>query len=96
MKVVFDDKAVEDLEDIYRFISAENPHAARSVVNRIVASVERLADFPHMARDGKVADTREWVIPRLPYIAVYRVYAESQELVVVGLFHVAREWPERA
>ena len=95
MKVVFDDRAVEDLEDIYRFISAENPHAARSVVDRIVASVERLADFPRMARDGKVADTREWVVPRLPCIAVYRVYAARQELVVVGVFHGARERPER-
>lgn len=96
MKVVFDDRAVEDLEDIYRFISAENPHAARSVVDRIVASVERLADFPRMARDGKVADTREWVVPRLPYIAVYRVHTVRQELVVVGVFHGARERPERA
>ncbi|MFN3349271.1 type II toxin-antitoxin system RelE/ParE family toxin [Pseudorhodoplanes sp.] len=95
MRVVFDDRAVEDLEDIYRFISAENPHAARSVVLRIVASVERLADFPRMARNGQVEDTREWVMPRLPYIAVYRVYAERDEVVIVGVFHGARERPER-
>lgn len=95
MRVVFDDRAVEDLEDIYRFISAENPHAARSVVQRIVASMERLADFPRMAREGNVEGTREWVIPRLPYIAVYRVYADRDELVVIGIFHGARQRPER-
>lgn len=96
MRVVFDDRAVEDMEDIYRFIYSENPHAARSVVDRIVASVERLADFPRMARDGRVEDTREWVIPRLPYIAVYRVDPGREELVVIGIFHGARERPERA
>jgi addiction module RelE/StbE family toxin len=96
MKVVFDDRAVEDLEDIYRFISTDNPQAARAVVDRVVRSAERLADFPRMARSGKVEDTREWVIPRLPYIAVYRIYPDRKEIVVVGVFHGAREWPERS
>ena len=95
MRVVFDDRAVEDLEDIYRFISAENPHSARSVVDRIVASVERLAEFPRMARNGRAEDTREWVIPRMHYIAVYRVYADREALVVIGVFHGARERPEQ-
>lgn len=48
-----------------------------------------------MARNGQVEDTREWVMPRLPYIAVYRVYAERDEVVIVGVFHGARERPER-
>lgn len=96
MKVVFDDRAVADLEDIYHFISADNPRAARSVVDRILSSAERLADFPLMARSGKVENTREWVIPRLPYIAVYRVVPDRKEVVVVGVFHGARERPERS
>lgn len=61
-----------------------------------VGSAERLADFPRMARTGKVEDTREWVIPRLPYIAVYRVNPDRGEILVVGVFHGAREGPERS
>lgn len=73
MKVDFDQHAVEDLENIYSFIATDNPRSAFSVIERIVTSVERLAQFPEMARAGKVEATREWVIPQLPYIAVYRV-----------------------
>lgn len=64
-------------------------------MNRIVASVERLNQFPEMARAGIVEGTREWVIPRLPYIAVYRVFQDRGEIIVTGVFHGARERPER-
>lgn len=93
MKVLFDERAVEDLEDIYRFIAADDPRTARMVIDRIVASVERLAQFPDMARAGRVEGTREWVVPRLPYIAVYRV--SEDRIIVAGVFHGARERPER-
>lgn len=91
MKVVFNERAVEDFESIYRFIAADSPHTARAVVDRIVASVERLASFPEMARKGRAGGTREWVIPRLPYIAVYTLAHERGEIVVTGIFHGARD-----
>ena len=90
MKVVFDDRAVSDLEDIYRFIVAHNPLNAADVTGRILASIETLADYPDMAREGVVAGTREWVIPGLPYIAVYRISRQTKEIVVIGIFHGAR------
>ncbi len=90
MNVVFDARAAADLEDIYDFIAADNPQAARRLVDRIVASVERLARFPEMARSGIVDGTREWVIPRLPYIAVYRVSPVTDEIIVIGIFHGAQ------
>lgn len=91
--LLFDARAVEDLEIIFRFIEADNPHAARAVTDRIVASIGRLVQFPQMGRIGTVAGTREWVIPRLPYIAVYRIAPERNAVVVVGIFHGARDRP---
>lgn len=91
MKVVLNEKAVEDLEEIYRFIAADSPRNARAVIDRIVASVERLAAFPEMAREGQVEGTREWVVPRLPYIAVYRIVPDRDELVVTAVFHGAQD-----
>jgi plasmid stabilization system protein ParE len=91
MKVVFDDNAFADLESIYHFIAADSPVNARAVVDRIVESIGRLGVFPSMGRPGLVEGTREWVIPRLPYIAVYRIDPTRDEVVVVGVFHGARE-----
>lgn len=91
MRVVFDARAIEDLEHIFRFIVRDNPSNARSVIDRILTSIARLGTFPGMGRLGQVEGTREWVIPRLPYVAVYRVIAERDELVVTGIFHVAQD-----
>jgi toxin ParE1/3/4 len=44
-----------------------------------------------MGREGTVPGTREWVMPRLPFIVVYIAGVESGELRVVGVFHAARE-----
>lgn len=90
MRVVFDAKAVEDLEGIHDWIAKDNPPVARAVVGRILASAERLGIFPEMARAGRVEGTREWVVPRLPYIVVYKLREERDELVVVAIFHGAQ------
>jgi len=42
---------------------------------------------------GRVEDTRELVIPGLPFIVVYRVKKESVE--VARVIHGAQEWPPR-
>lgn len=91
MKVLFDANAVEDLSNIYRFISADSSTAAEKVLSRIVSSIERLALFPEMGRVGQVEETREWVIPRLPYIAVYRVNESHGHVIVMAIFHGAQD-----
>lgn len=91
MKVVFDAKAVGDLEGIYAWIAQESPATALAVIERILASIEHLATFPEMARIGRVEGTREWVVPRLPYIVVYKTHPDRDELVVIAVFHGAQD-----
>lgn len=91
MKVVVDPRAFEDLERIHAFIAAARPVIADAVVDRILSSIEKLGEFPAMARTGQVEGTREWVIPRLPYIAVYKVDVESDVLTVIAVFHGAQD-----
>lgn len=71
MKLVFDDQALADIENIYRWISQDSAAAARSVVDRLFSSIELLMSFPRMGHDGRDPGTFEWVVPRLPYIVVY-------------------------
>ena len=62
-----------------------------SVGECIRGAIARLAMHPEMGRAGRIAGTRELVIPRLPYVAAYRI---SDGVVdALTIFHAARRWP---
>jgi plasmid stabilization system protein ParE len=79
--------ATRSLRGIHAHIALDDPEAARRVVRRIRASVEKLKAFSNAGRTGQVAATRELVIPGLPYIVVYHLTAESVDILRV--FHSA-------
>ena len=81
------------LEDIYERIAAENPAAARRIIERIRTAVTRLAASPAIGRPGRVADTRELIIPRTTYIFPYRVKGDVVQIITI--LHGAQRWPER-
>ena len=91
MRVLFSKDARGDIARIYEYILERNPVAATRVVRAIQASTIRLANFPRSGRVGGVADTREVVVPRLPYIVVYSIRPDYVEIVAV--FHAAQDRP---
>ncbi|MCF8477961.1 MAG: type II toxin-antitoxin system RelE/ParE family toxin [Pseudolabrys sp.] len=91
MKLVFDEKALADLEGIYNWIAQNNPAAARAVVERLFESTEHMATFPQMGHAGRDEGTFEWVVPRLPYIVIYEIHAERDEVIVVAVVHGAMD-----
>jgi len=48
MKLVFDDQALADLEDIFGWIAQDSPATAKIVVDRLFSSTELLISFPFM------------------------------------------------
>ncbi len=91
MKVVVRDSAARDLEDIFVWISKDNPRAAVAMVERIRLRINRLG-FPglsHIGRPGLVEGTRELVEP--PYIVVYAVDESAEEITVLAVLHGARD-----
>jgi addiction module RelE/StbE family toxin len=90
VKLVFDDRALDDLERIFDWIARDSQAAARSVVDRLLSSAELLQSFPGIGRAGLVPGTFEWVVPRLPYIIVYEIDAAQDRLIVVAVFHGAQ------
>lgn len=82
-------EAADDQGRIHDYIAEANAPAARSVVGRVLHAVERLETFPASGRSGSAKDTREVVIPGLPYIVVYRLLAQDVE--VIAVFHAAQD-----
>lgn len=83
-------RGLQSLRIIHAHIASDNPVAAKHVVRGIRDATRRLAEFPSSGRLGKVAGTRELVLPQWPYIVVYRVIAE--EVQILRAFHAATDW----
>lgn len=91
MNVIIREAAYADLDRIYAWIAKDRLSAAVSVVNRILESAERLGRFPYIGHKGRVSGTYEWVVPGLPYLIVYEVRAEHDEIAILALFHGAQD-----
>jgi toxin ParE1/3/4 len=73
------------------YIAADSPSAAISVGDAIDVAMARLAEFPEIGRPGRVSGTRELVIARTPYVAVYRLFKGG--IQIIRLLHGAQRWP---
>ncbi|MGH6902702.1 MAG: type II toxin-antitoxin system RelE/ParE family toxin [Geminicoccaceae bacterium] len=97
MKVRWTDPAQTDLFEILDYIARDNPGAAERVERRLVNAVASLAQQPRRGRPGRIEGTRELVIPRLPYIVIYRLVERPLrtvgEVAVMRVLHGARRWP---
>ena len=91
MKVTFDPAASDELDRVFAWIAKDNPRAAFKMIARIEAKVMRLEtpELTNMGRPGLVAGTRELL--EWPYIIVYKVYEEQDEIVVVSVVHGAQD-----
>lgn len=93
MKVRVTDDAAADLRQIKAFISEDNAIAADRVIERIRKTLTLLAMLPRTGHDGTVPGTFEKVVPRVPYVLVFRVGSNdgTQELVLLRVYHTAQD-----
>jgi toxin ParE1/3/4 len=91
MKLEWSVFALADREAIFDYIEGDSPRAAVSIDDRIEACVDRLAQFPEMGRRGRTDGTRDLVISRTPYIAVYMI--SGNRVRILRILHGAQKWP---
>ena len=93
MKVRVTDDAAADLRQIKAFISEDDAIAAKRVIERIRKTLTLLAMLPRTGHDGIVPDTFEKVVPRVPYVIVFRVDMNdgTRELVLLRIYHTAQD-----
>jgi toxin ParE1/3/4 len=91
--VVWSPRAIGHLADLRAYIAGEHPDAATRTATTLLAAVDRLAALPNLGRPGRVAGTRELVVPGTQYIIPYRLRGERLEIIAV--FHGRQRWPKR-
>lgn len=89
--LIWSDKAVSDLENIYDFIAKDSPFYAKVQTERIIAATHRLRTHPESGRR----------IPELPhfphqelicgsYRIVYRFDSSTGTVFIVSIVHSSR------
>jgi toxin ParE1/3/4 len=92
MRIRWTDPAIDDFTSICDYISQHSGGpAARHVALAIHEEIDLLAKFPEFGRTGRKTGTRELVLSRLPYIAIYRIHLDSVQ--ILRILHGARRWP---
>jgi toxin ParE1/3/4 len=90
MEVLWLEGALADLSDIVAYIAERNPTAAPKVAAALHDAAARLGTHPRAGRRGRVAGTRELVVPRLPFVIAYRM--KQDRIEVVRVIHGRRNW----
>ena len=94
MKVVWSEAAERDLDEQVRFIALDSVEAAVRIEDRILERVAWLPEHPQSGRPGKVAGTRELVVTRTAFIAVYSL--SDDQITILRILHGAQRWPPSA
>ena len=94
MKVRLSPDAFSDIESLRNHIARQGDGViAERIVERIGSVISTLAQLPHLGRDGRVPCRSEMVVPRIPFLIVYRVDLNEQEheLIVLRVYHTAQD-----
>jgi toxin ParE1/3/4 len=67
------------------------PSFAQSTILEIYQTALTLRSIPYRGRAGREEGTRELVLPRLPYILVYRV--KEKDVEILHIYHGAQHRP---
>lgn len=90
MTVVWSPRAVAHLTHLRSYVARDNPASAHRVAGAVLDAVERLVELPGLGRPGRVAGTRELVVPGTPYVIHYRLRGDRLE--VIAVFHARQRW----
>ena len=90
MRLFWTPEAVQDRDEIYDHIEADNPVAALSLDALFSDRAKHLIDHAGLGRPGRIPGTRELIMHR-NYILIYDVADDA--IRVLRVVHVARQWP---
>ena len=93
MNINWTERALSDLDNIRSYyVNQGSPDAGRVMPPTIITAATAIGEMPQRGRPGRVAGTRELVVPHTPFIIAYRPTEPRPDILAV--IHSARLWPE--
>jgi toxin ParE1/3/4 len=90
MKVIYTDEALENLDEILAYISANYPTVYDAFQSRVRSVVERIGAWPDSAQEvAERPGVRVMPLIRYPYKVFYRTTTEAVEILYIH--HAARD-----
>ena len=83
------DESVQWLQDIHKYIAADNPDAAASVVDSIYEKAQLLKDHPEIGYKYQSVSGREVRILLYGHYRITYLFKESGDIDILGIFHGA-------
>lgn len=93
MKVFWLPRAIRDRDAQLDYIAEDNPAAAVDQGDRIERHLSLLPGQPDLGRPGRRRGTRELIIPRTPFVVVYRVKTTAKRIELLRVLHSRQQWP---
>ena len=81
IRVIWTPAAEKKRDAALDYIALDNVRAAFGQLGEIERQTDLLMEHPNMGRLGKLKGTRELVIRHTPFIAVYRVFTDTVQIV---------------
>ena len=91
MKVKFTRADFNELAQIHSHIARDNPEAALGVFVRIKEVIQRLGEFPYLARIADESDIRVFPVMPFPYLIFYTV--GRGEVIIRNVRYAGRNRP---
>jgi plasmid stabilization system protein ParE len=91
MRVRYTETALEEIEDILSTIAKDNPSAALRASLSILATIDRVAEFPRTAVETDTPGVR--MAPVLPYRYLVLFTFVDDGIIVRNVRHSARRQP---
>lgn len=76
-------QAIRDVDEIWLYVARDDPVAATRLVERLVSSVARLADYPESGTARPEIGAGAMSVTVGSYLVLYRVGPESVDIVRV-------------
>ena len=91
-KVIFAPQALEQLEQIVRYIAQDDPAAAERFGNYLADRAQLLGDFPELGTPYRKRRNVRRILCK-PYFIYYRVRRGEQLIEIMDFWHSARREP---
>jgi toxin ParE1/3/4 len=89
-RVTWSRRSRTDLVELRRFV--KNPAKAKAVAARLLAIAEHLEKHPELGHVGVVPGTRELIVDGTPFILIYTVSDDRNDVIVLGVVDGRRDW----